>query len=520
MNLASLKSSEVQELLQLSEKLAVIKDFRKYATASLRIRTKAGSIEPLELNAAQRFLHQRLEDQLAKTGKVRALILKGRQQGCSTYVEGRFYWRTSRNRGVRAFILAHEQEASNNLFDIANRYHEHDPDKPVTKAANSKELDFAALDSGYRVATAGTKAAGRSQTIQYFHGSEVAFWPNDQDHMAGIMQAVPDVKGSEAILESTANGTGGVFHGMWQEAEAGQSEYQAIFIPWFWQEEYRKAAPSNLEMTDEEADYAASYGLNADQIYWRRTKIVELRDDILFKQEYPANAAEAFQVSGEDRYIPPELVLRARKAHHSANGPLILGVDPSRFGDDRFSIAHRKGRKITQIESRLKLDVVAGANWVKQVIDHANPAMVFVDAGGVGAGTIDILHSWGGRYKTLVKAVNFGGSPMEPEIILDDGSKKPGPLNRRAEMWSRSKEWLEQEGGADIPDSDSLQADACGPQYKYDIRQRLVLESKEQMRTRGIRSPDEWDAVALTFAEPVNPDNDKPIAYPKNTGIV
>jgi len=55
----------------------------------------------------------------------------------------------------------------------------------------------------------------------------------------------------------------------------------------------------------------------------------------------------------------------------------------------------------------------------------------------------------------------------------------------------------------DIPDLDSLQADACGPGYGYDMNQRLLLESKERMRARGIRSPDEWDAVALTFAEPV-----------------
>jgi hypothetical protein len=70
-------------------------------------------------------------------------------------------------------------------------------------------------------------------------------------------------------------------------------------------------------------------------------------------------------------------------------------------------------------------------------------------------------------------------------------------------MWSRSRDWLAEVGGADIPDLDSLQADACGPGYSYDVNQRLLLESKEHMRARGIRSPDDWDAIALTFAEPV-----------------
>src|SRR5690348_318744 len=76
-----------------------------YAAKCLRIRTKAGSIEPLIFNRAQQFIHERLEEQKARTGRVRALILKGRQQGCSTYVGGRFYHRATHCRGLRVFIL-------------------------------------------------------------------------------------------------------------------------------------------------------------------------------------------------------------------------------------------------------------------------------------------------------------------------------------------------------------------------------------------------------------------------------
>lgn len=487
------------------------RDFLHYAPTSLKIRTKAGKITPLALNTAQKYLHKRLEAQRETKGRVRAIVLKGRQQGCSTYVEGRFYWRTSKTPGVRAFILAHEQDASDNLFEIANRYHEYDPQKPVTKSANAKELDFADLDSGYRVGTAGTKAAGRSQTIQYFHGSEVAFWPNAADHAGGVLQAVPGMDGTEVILESTANGIGNLFHQMWQEAEAGTSEYEAIFIPWYWQEEYRRPVPEGFVLSDDEAKYREAHGLTDEHMVWRRAKIGELRSEALFRQEYPATATEAFQVSADDSYISPELVLAARKAKHEGLGPLIMGADPSRFGDDRFSVAKRKGRKVFGIESKVKLDVVAGANWLKQLIDTNKPAKMFVDAGGLGAGTIDILHSWGKPYTDIVKGVNFGGAPMEPEILtpMPNGKveKRPGPRNRRAEMWMRSKEWLATDGGVDIPDSDSLQSDACGPHYKYDMNQRLLLESKEDMRARGLRSPDEWDAVVLTFAEPVNEQN-------------
>jgi hypothetical protein len=103
--------------------------------------------------------------------------------------------------------------------------------------------------------------------------------------------------------------------------------------------------------------------------------------------------------------------------------------------------------------------------------------------------------------------------PLPP---LDElGRPSGGPLNRRAEMWMKSKAWLELIGGVQVPDSDSLQADACGPSYRYDALTRIVLESKEDMRRRGALSPDEWDAVALTFARPVAPSNfNRRIVYP------
>lgn len=480
-------------------------DFPHYAAKCLRIRAKSGAIVPLVLNRAQAYLHERLEAQRETTGKVRALVLKGRQQGISTYIGGRFYWRSTHARGKRVFILTHEQDATNNLFGMVERYHEHCPAlvKPVTGAANAKELYFSRLESGYAVGTAGTKAVGRSQTIQLFHGSEVAFWPNATTHFAGVVQAIPDLPGTEIILESTANGIGGEFHERWQRAEAGEGDYEAIFIPWYWQDEYRREVPPGFVLDEEEQEYAAAHGLDLGQMAWRRAKIAELKDPLLFRQEYPATAAEAFQLTGHDSFIRPEAVLRARKTICEGIGPLVIGVDPARFGDDRFSIAWRRGRKVYRKESRSKIDTVAGANWCKQVIDVDRPARMFIDVGGVGAGVVDILHSWGEPYSEVVVPINFGGEPQEPVRLLPSGEKRPGPKNRRAEMWERSRDWLDDPGGADIPDEDGLQADACGPGYHYDTNQRLLLESKEHMRSRGVRSPDEWDAIALTFAEPV-----------------
>lgn len=482
--------------------------FPEYAAANLRIRTKVGEVRPFVLNRAQEYIHRRLEAQLAHTGRVRALILKGRQQGCSTYVGGRFYKQTTTRNGIRSFILTHEDAATQNLFEMVNRYHEHsDPAiRPVTSAENAKELFFSELDSGYKVGTAGTKGVGRSSTVQLFHGSEVAFWPNAESHAAGVLQAVPDTAGTEIILESTANGVGNFFHAKWKQAEAGDGDFIAIFVPWFWQDEYRKPVPPGFALDEEEREYARLYGLDVEQMAWRRNKIAELKDASLFKQEYPATAAEAFQVSGHDGLIKPELVVRARKNHieDTGYGPLVIGFDPAWTGGDRHAMAWRRGRKVLKLEARTHLDTMQAAGWAKQVIDRDNPRRFFIDVGGVGAGVYDRLREMG--YSRIVRPVNFGSAPMEP-----GGPEGGGPVNRRAEIWLKSREWLEDPAGADIPDDDALQADACGPGYKYDSNTRLLLEKKEDMRRRGVPSPDLWDAVALTFAETVPPSfEDRP----------
>src|SRR6266567_958661 len=101
-----------------------------------------------------------------------------------------------------------------------------------------------------------------------------------------------------------------------------------------------------------------------------------------------------------------------------AIGPLVIGADPARFGDDRFSLAWRK---VSKVESRGKVGTAKGANWLKQVIDTDKPARVFIDLGGVGAGTFDILQSWGAPYDKIAVGVNFGGEPQEPVYCLADG---------------------------------------------------------------------------------------------------
>ena len=484
------------------------RDFQFYAKHCLKIKSKSGDLVAFELNEAQQFIHSAIERQRESTGRVRAIILKGRQQGCSTYVEGRYFHLATMSKGIDAYILTHEQKATDNLFSMAARFLENCPRhvKPMADTANAKELRFGGIDSGYKVGTAGSKGVGRSSTSQLFHGSEVAYWPNAAEHAKGIMQAVGDLPGTEIILESTANGIGNYFHSQWKLAESGQSDYIAIFVPWYWQSEYRKSG--EIKKTEDEIILAKAYSLDDEQINWRRNKIIELSvagadGEKAFRQEYPMNAAEAFQVSGGDGLITAHACLKARKAKVGGNGPLIVGVDPSR-GGDRFAMIKRQGRKSHGKQSWTgeQVDSLGKAvSKCKKVLDEVcpiagkRPDMMFIDAGG-GADLVDRLHELG--YEGRVKAIAFGSSP------LDEDRYK----NKRAEMWGLLATWIKDENlDVEIPDDDEMQADLCASPYERDSLDRIILWKKEKIKKEYGFSPDFGDALALTFAEPVREAN-------------
>ena len=193
-------------------------------------------------------------------------------------------------------------------------------------------------------------------------------------------------------------------------------------------------------------------------------------------------------------------MIKARAEKVESYGPLIIGVDPAGMGADRTSIAWRRGRCITKIESRRGIDTMEVVGWVQRIIREDKPAKVNIDVGGLGVGVFDRLVELG-HSRSVVQPVNFGGKPIEPPALGEDGKPAGGPSNRRAEMWANMKKVLE-EGRFSLPDSDSLQADLVSCGFKFNSEGKLVLESKADMRRRGVPSPDEADAVALCFSEP------------------
>src|SRR5262249_40550340 len=157
--------------------------------------------------------------------------------------------------------------------------------------------------------------------------SEVAFWANLKEQLSSLFQALPDEPDTEAILETTADAFGDEFHKFWRQAEAGDSEFIAIFLPWSIEPSYRAEVPEGFTKSAEEIELATLHGLDDEQLVWRRNKIRGMLGDVRrFRREYPLTPAEAFQAADFDSFIPQDDVLRARKNTDTAPyGDLILG---------------------------------------------------------------------------------------------------------------------------------------------------------------------------------------------------
>jgi len=230
-----------------------------------------------------------------------------------------------------------------------------------------------------------------------------------------------------------------------------ESEFMPIFLSWSIEPGYRQPELEGFEMDAEERQLAELHGLDAEQICWRRNKIAQLGNESLFKQEYPIFAEQAFLSTSFDSFIPAELVIKARKEKVEAFGPLIVGVDPAGMGADRTSIAWRRGRCITKVESRRGLDTVEICGWIQRIIREDQPAKINIDTTGMGVGIYDRLMEMGHR-RSLINAVNFAGRPLEPPPLDETGKAAAGgPQNRRSEMWMNLKKTLEA-GRFQLPD--------------------------------------------------------------------
>jgi hypothetical protein len=309
---------------QLATRKRLYDDFAFYSKHCVKIRTKQGKIAPLVLNRVQTRFMAKVIEQLAKTGKVRMVVLKARQQGLSTVITALQYWWVSQRKAQKGLVMAHEGDSTTTLFDMYKRIHDNAPDivRPSTKYSSRSELVFDKLDSAFRVATAGGRGVARGEMLTFAHLSEVAFWPPAfaNNNFNGLVQAIPEEDGTFIFLESTAQGVTGKFYEMYQGAVRRDhlwNGYEVFFSAWFESDEYREPAPADFVRTPEEEDLVLQFSDNGltsnDQLYWRRKKVATNGID-LFKQEYPATPEEAFLSTGRPIFNTESLNKRLQEA--------------------------------------------------------------------------------------------------------------------------------------------------------------------------------------------------------------
>lgn len=480
-------------------------DFPYFAKHCLSVLDKSGKLVPFNLNKAQQLVHEKAQDQLRRTGRVRLIIPKARQGGISTYVSGRFYHKNNRLNNRLTFILSHQAKTTDKLFDMAERYHNNCPDsvKPKDIVSNSRQMVFE-NGSEYAVGTAGSGDVGRGFTAHQLHLSEAAFFEKTDEIDTGLIQAVSDEPGTEIFVESTGNGVGNWFYQTCMNALKGIGDFECVFIPWFLMDEYRRELPEDFVITPDEQEYKELYNLDDEQIYWRRKKIENLKSEWKFKQEYPANIDECFQTSG-DPLVSAEKLMAARKRKMPTlpDAPLIMGVDAKGSGKDDAGILFRKGDVIPSYKVYTgEMDPMRFAGICMNLIDTMGVDKMFIDN---GYGYQIASRMWECGYKGIVQTVDFSETPIEDDKYL----------NKRAEMAMNFKYWIE-DGNKSVPDTDEFYTDIMSVPHEVETSNgKVKLVPKEEIRATLGHSPTLFDCAILTFAYPVRKNNQMNKMYKK-----
>ncbi len=294
--------------------------FERWAADNLKVTDgmmlAGGGIVPLDLNPAQFLVDDTLTKYQWNRGlAVRALVLKARRVGISTWTEARFFREINRLSNHYASVCSADIDATDKVFKMAKLFQELIPAniKRETEYSSRKEITYKAPHrSSFQCQTAGKDVLGRGGLTHLLHCTEFAFWSNAKDQLGGALQEVPDEPDTMVIIESTANGVGDAFYDMYMDAidrwrrTKDPSNFLPIFLPWFIFPKYRRPLPGGFTLDEEELSIKAEHDLGDDQMAWRRWAIVnKCQDDLaLFRQEYPATALEAFQASGRPVFTP------------------------------------------------------------------------------------------------------------------------------------------------------------------------------------------------------------------------
>jgi hypothetical protein len=261
--------------------------------ASLQIVDKAGQMV--------RYQPNRVQAHFAGNRSRRDVVLKARQLGLSTEIQASMFRKAITRASLQA-TLAHDDETTQKLRRMADRFWRGLPTglQPERGLDNKTTTTYPRTGSEVTIVTAGNVHKGRGGTYTDVHGSEVAFWKDARQTMAGVLQGVSDE--GAIVLESTPNGAQGYFYEQCMQALDGDPAWKLHFYPWWWDAGYTIAVTVDQAFelaatyTDAERALVDAHGLTTGQIVWRRGKQREL--GMLFLQEYPEDPRTCFLLSG------------------------------------------------------------------------------------------------------------------------------------------------------------------------------------------------------------------------------
>ncbi|MGX6592705.1 hypothetical protein [Cetobacterium ceti] len=392
---------------------------------------------PFFLNEVQEnFLNNTLLPLIEKQNKkeieqIKIKILKGRQQGFTTLITAFQLCLAITQDGFRGFTMAHDNDATNSIFsDIAKGFFDSliDEMKEKPKRSNARELVFSGNNSAWRVATAGSKGAGRGKKLKMLHNSEKAFWKDMRKNAAAISQALTNY--SIEIDETTANGYN-EFKDDWDDIKNGHSKWIGVFYEWYKTKEYKKSFKDS-SYTEKEFIEAMESGqrfMNVDskfmnllkelknkvnlsiyQLHWYFDKRLELKEDVF--QEYPCTEEQAFLYSGRPYFdvelIDLELLRNIKPIRIERNGEIEIYEEP--IANERYVIGSDVaegldcGDKSTFFILNTRTgEEVANGEYILEPDDHGrllnkyskiyNNALISVEANNHGHSTLNTLRN-------------------------------------------------------------------------------------------------------------------------------
>jgi hypothetical protein len=479
--------------------------------AALKDDESLAGMVPFIFRPGQRKLHAFVEEMKARRGLVMAALVKPRQVGWSTYIQGRTHWLCTKTPGLKAKIISHTKDSTEKFLRRIKKMCAASPPTvtPGRPLDNAKEIGF--QNNAYiSVNTAGSPDAVRGEAAHILHASEETSWEDAQGIWASVMPAMSFAIGSEAFRETTSKGRNTPWHKFILEALAKESDWEVFFDAYYNDPRYRTTPMPGWEPDAESISHAHEHRLylgdpekkiiDPNRLFWRSMMIKKLGSMWLFKQEFPTSIDESFQ-SRADTLYSPDAVYAARmngkynKIPLDPFAPLIMGVDPARTGD-RTVIAFRQGKVFRKIFTWAKMDdmrlVGIIAKFLQEGYEKTPVAKCFIDY-AIGEGAASRLRELG--FFREIQTIHFGQQASEPRYA-----------NKRAEMFMDMRDWLGDTGEfAQIPDSDDVVGDLLAiPDFLQSTgSEKIKLAPKDAIKKEYGRSPDIGDAMALTFAFPV-----------------